>query len=441
MRGHRLGLALVAACGHSHATIDASSQGDSSDAAAAMPALQSTAQLCKLLNNLNVSDPTPNNVQFRSNLLGADLGNTVDVGGRLYVFFGDSVGYAGIWGAGESHPEAVGYATDPSAMVEVDPSLLCHDLAIISLPPAQSIGPTVNPAVTADFAGAAMIAPSGGSLATYIHDPAGGNGGMTFPNLPGDFEVPSGEFTYDGVIYIFYTTVVSTSDKTMAGAYLARWDTPSTTTPLAYQILGTIDERFDSAGPLGGEYINIAAETANGYAYLFGTGAYRASAVYLARMPLAALASGTIGPLERYDAATMQWGTSGSFAPVIAAPGYGETSVRYYPALNRWIFFAEEQLAGQNRIVARFADRPEGPWSDALIVHDMADPGFRAASCCSPDDNCTGSEFMNCDRTGFYGSYLFPQVATHPDGTFTVTYTLSSFDPYDVALFEATFAP
>jgi hypothetical protein len=45
---------------------------------------------------------------------------------------------------------------------------------------------------------------------------------------------------------------------------------------------------------------------------------------------------------------------------------------------------------------------------------------------------------MNCDRTGFYGSYLLPELELDPDG-FTLTYTLSSFDPYDVALFRAHF--
>jgi hypothetical protein len=99
---------------------------------------------------------------------------------------------------------------------------------------------------------------------------------------------------------------------------------------------------------------------------------------------------------------------------------------------------AEESLPGSNRIVARFAERPEGPWSDAQIVHDMADPQFRAASCCAPDDNCQGAQFLDCDRTGFYGSYLLPTART--DGaTFDLAYTLSSFAPYNVALFSATF--
>ena len=103
------------------------------------------------------------------------------------------------------------------------------------------------------------------------------------------------------------------------------------------------------------------------------------------------------------------------------------------------MFLAEESTPGANRIVARFADRPEGPWSDALVVHDMADPQFLAAYCCGADLSCDGQQFFDCNRTGFYGTYLLPEARVNTDGSFTVTYTMSSFDPYNVALFTATF--
>src|SRR5206468_1114377 len=128
-----------------------------------------------------------------------------------------------------------------------------------------------------------------------------------------------------------------------------------------YDIQYAIDERLDTAGALGGDFINIAAVAAGDYVYLFGTGAYRASAVHLAR--------------KRLDALATPGGFDVAPTAIIAAAGYGETSVRYYAAIDRWMFLAEEQLAGANRIVARFADHAEGPWSDAIVVHDMAD-GF-----------------------------------------------------------------
>lgn len=405
------------------------------DAPRLLPVLQATTELCKLLSNANTSDPTPNDVQFRSNVLGADLGISVDDAGKFYLLFGDTIGFAGIWGGGQSHPDSVGYALDPASAIAANPALLCSDLQILSLPAAQSIGPTVDPRVMADFAGAAMTAPAGQTLAQYIHNPSGTTT-MSFPSLPGDFEVPSGAFAYNGAIYVFYTTVASRADPTMKGSYLARWTSPVTSGVPSYQILYGIDERFDGAGPLGGDFINIAAVASGDYVYLFGTGAYRASPVHLARTALATLDTG--GAIERFDAATRTW-TSSAGAPIIATAGHGETSVRYYAAIDRWMFLAEQLTADGNRIVARFADRAEGPWSDAIVVSDMADAAFRTRYCCAVDNACQGVQFLNCDQTGFYGSYLLPDVAVAADGSFTVTFTLSSFSPYNVALFQATF--
>ncbi len=414
----RAAIALVALVGCHSAATNQAADSAADVAVRPLPVLQSTAEVCKLLSNLDTSDPTANQVQFRANVLGADLGIPVETGDNIFVFFGDTIGFAGIWGAGQSHPDAVGYVRG------ADPTLACANLGILTLPAAQSIGPTVDPRVQADFAGAVMAAPPGGSLGDYIHNPAGG-GGTTFPYLPGDFEVPSGAFPFAGRIYITYTTVVSPSDVTMAGSYLARWTAPQTSGVPEYQILYPIDERFDAAGPLGGHFINIASEVQGDLVWLFGTGAYRASPVYVASKPLA-----DIDSPGGFDVVA---------DPVIAPPGYGETSVHYFAAIDRWMFLAEEQVSGMNRIVARFADSPLGPWSDDVVVADMADPTFRASYCCAVDNNCTGVSFMNCDHTGFYGSYLFPELVVNADGSFTVTFTLSSFDPYNVALFHATF--
>ncbi len=432
-------LAVIAGChpGSQGGRADAPPAGDATapDAPRPLPVVQQSTELCKLLNNLNVSDPTPNDVQFRSNVLGADLGISIENADQLYVFFGDTIGFAGIWGDGQSHPDAVGYAMDPADMVAAHPELLCDRLGIVSLPPASSIGPTIDARVQADFAAGSMVAPAGHALGEYIHNPAG-SGSSRFTNLPGDFEVPSGGFSYAGSIYLFYTTVVSTSDVTMAGSYLARWDAPSASAIPSYQILYAVDERLDDHGPLYGDFINISAAAAGDYIYLFGTGAYRASPIHLARKPLASLA--TPGGFELFDAATGTWSAARG-APIITAAGYGETSTRYFANLDRWMFLAEEEVGGANRIVARFADAPQGPWSDAIAIHDMADAAFRAIYCCAPDNNCAGAEMMNCDRTGFYGTYLLP-AATDVAGGFAVTYTMSSFDPYNVALFQTSFA-
>lgn len=400
----------------------------------APPTLGTAVELCKLINSVDIWDPTPNATHTRANLLGTDLGIPVGHGDDLFIFFGDSVGYKAIWPFSESVPDAVGFAAGGRAAFAADPQRLCNGLRFLRLPASASLGPTVDATIEADFAAAAMAAPSGHTLGEYIKNPAGPIGQSAFPMLPGTFEVPSGAFSSGGSIYVFYTTVGGPSALAMKASYLAKWASPSTAGSPTYQILHALDERFDDAGPLGGRFINVAAEPQGDYVYLFGTGEFRLSPIYLGRKSIAAL--DTPGGYEVFDPASQAWlpAPAASAAPLIADPRFGETSFRYFPDLGVWMFMAQ----GANRIVARFADRPEGPWSDEITVHDNTDPAFLAQYCCAPEGTCTGERLFNCSKAGFYGTYLFPDPVADATG-FTVTYTMSTWDPYNVALFSARF--
>ncbi|MCA9677159.1 MAG: DUF4185 domain-containing protein, partial [Myxococcales bacterium] len=384
---------------------------------------------CKLVNGRNLDDPTANDTHHRANLRGTDLGIPVVHGDQLYVFFGDTAGAQQIWPLGrESLPDAVGYAEASAAEVAADPTRLCAQLRFLTT--GGATGP-----VEADFAGASMTPPPGHDLAEYIHAPAGPRGAGLFPSLPGDFEVPSGAFSAGGSIYLFYTTI-NQDPFEMRGSYLARWATPSTTGVPAYDILYAVDERFDDAGPLRGDFINIAALVDGPYVYLYGTGAYRASPVHLARKRLDDLA--TPGGFERYDAATGAWvGPDAATAPIVPEPGLGEVSVRHVPAIDRYVMLDQEITAG-NRIAARFAEAPEGPWSAPVTVATMGDPGFAARYCCLGTD-CPGERLMECDHAGFYGTYLLPGATVDADGAFTLSFLMSTWIPYNVVLMTATF--
>lgn len=421
------------------ASVDAreASPVDAHDAAPRpLPTFQSVEEICKLINDRTLDDPTPNDTQHRANVLGTDLGIPVAHEDALYFFFGDTMGVAGIWQPGESHPDAVGYSLSGYAATMHDPSTLCSGLRFLSLAPADSLGPKIDPSVQADFAAGAMNAPPGHALSDYIKNPAGHTGSF-FPNLPGDFEVPSGAFSYGGSIYVFYTTVASPSDVTMKASYLARWRTPSTSGTPQYDILYALDERLDDAGAMHGDFINVAPLVEGDTLYLFGTGDYRKSPIHLARKPLATI--DTPGGFERWEPASKAWIAANlPSAPIVDVAGIGESSVRHYASIDRYVILSEESLPASNRIVAHFADAPTGPWSDGVIVSDMADASFRAKYCCS-DSACDGQELFHCDRAGFYGSYLFPDATTNADGSFTLTFTMSTWDPYDVAWMRATF--
>lgn len=420
--------------GNGSATTDASEAGPPPT-----PVFVSLAERCKLINNANLDNPSANQPVTHANLRGTDLGIPVVHGNDLFVFFGDSTGSKGIWPFGpESLPDAVGYSAVPYATVAADPSTLCTNLRFLGGPANSGVGHTLDNSIERDFAAASMSPPAGHTLSEYIHNPAGPRGANAFTNLPGDFEVPSGAFDYQGSIYLFYTTVVSPTTVEMKGSYLARWTAPSTTGQPNYNILYRIDERFDANGAMHGDFINVAPVVHGDYVYLYGTGVYRQSAVHLARKHLTTLK--TPGGFERFDATTKTWvaANSATAAPVVASAGIGELSVQYFPAIKRFAMLDQEITSGNNQVVARFANSPEGPWSAAITVASLSDPAFTAKYCCVSLD-CTGERLINCDRAGFYGTYMLPDVTIHAGGTFGIDFTMSTWDPYNVALMTATF--
>ncbi len=414
----------------------ASAQGGGAGAAGAKPGpkkvpdFQGLSMRCKLINGKHLDDPTANQTHWRANLRGTDLGIPVRHGDDLFVFFGDTAGAVNIWPLGpESLPDAVGYSALPYAEVAKDPGVLCQNLRFL-----LTGGKSGD--VEGDFAAVSMTPPKGHSVSEFIHNPAGPRGQGVFPNLPGDFEVPSGVFSHLGSIYVFYTTI-NLEPFEMRGSYLARWPSPSTAGKPDLQVLHHVDQRFDTNGPLRGDFIQVAPLVSGNQLYVFGTGKYRASPVHLARKPLAKLAEE--GGFQRYDAAKKQWvAPDAPGAPIVASPHVGELSVQYFAAIDRYVMLDQEVSAG-NRVVARFADAPEGPWSEAVTVAQMEDPAFALQYCCIPGGNCDGARLMHCDKAGFYAPYLLPDLITHPDGSFTLSFFLSTWDPYNVALMGATF--
>lgn len=429
-----LSLALVAcscndARGPDQITADAGSNDGAGHIPPSVPQLQDLALRCKLISDQNIDAPTANNTHQRANVRGTDLGIPVAHGDDLFLFFGDTAGAQGIWPLGpESLPDAVGYAAVPYAQVAADPSELCTQLRFL-----RTGGATGS--VEADFAGAYMTPPAGHAISEFIHNPSGPRGANAFPNLPGDFEVPSGAFSYGGSIYLFYTTI-NHDPFEMRGSYLARWATPSTVGLPNYDILYHVDQRFTDDGPLRGDFINIAALVDDSYVYLYGTGKYRASPVHLARKRLATLH--TPGGFERYDPASGTWvAASAATHPIVPEPNLGEISVRYFPSIDRYVMLDQEVNVG-NRIAARFAEAPEGPWSAPVTIATMGDPAFAARHCCAGTD-CSGERLMECEHAGFYGTYLLPDAKARSDGSFELSFVMSTWIPYNVALMTATF--
>jgi hypothetical protein len=369
-----------------------------------VPSLVERSLLCKLISNTGLDDPTDNQTHTRFNLRGSDLGVPVVSDGVLYLFFGDTVGYRVIWDFGED-PDSV--ARIDHAAVQADPTEVCRNLDFYVTPDVPSVAHGVDPTIERDFAGAYMIPPAGESISDYIAQPA-----ATLANMPGTFEVPAGGLAHDGRIFLFYAGRVELQPVTRATlGYLARWDAPPTTAP-TYQIVRPIDALVD--GPLGGHFIQVAPVFDGRTIHLFGTGDYRRSGVYLARLDLAALESGEGQAL--YDAATGTWFIAESasqaereaVAPVFEVDGVGEISVVRVDEADVLVALYQRELrddAGSivdNRVLVRVATTPEGPWSEAVTIVDMADPVFRDQHCC--DATCQGDQVLNCNLAGLYGA-------------------------------------
>ncbi|HUN55851.1 MAG TPA: DUF4185 domain-containing protein [Smithella sp.] len=374
--------------------------------------------VCKLINERFNDDPTANDLQHRFNLKGTDLGISAASREQVWFFFGDTMAFKDSWKPG-SGPDSVGYVDASAEKLAANPELLCGHLNFLrAKPPAEH-----------DFAAGRMIPPTGQALSMYVRNPAG----PKFPDVPGTFEVPSGAFSYGGNMYIFYTGGPDLSVKpvNMTISYLAKWESPSPDKQPHYQILYMIDEQ--DGGRMGGHFINVApvVNEDDGYLYLFGSGSYRRSAVYLARKPLKSLSQP--GGFE-YFSGLGKWLPEGTMAvPVAEENAVGELSARHYKRAGVWLLM----YAAKGQVVLRAARRPDGPWSQAVVVHSMRDENFRVRYCCG-EGPCDGKHMIHCDKAGAYAPYLLPVISPpEKNGNIRVNYLLSTWNPYNTVLMSA----
>jgi len=408
--------------------------------AAWVPSLVDYGLHCKLISDETLEDPTANATHTRFNLRGTDLGIPLQIGETLHLFFGDTTGYRDIWPFGED-PDAVAFANADA--VADDPTVLCDALDVYVTPDVPSVAAGTDPSVLRDFAAGAMAAPEGQMLSDYIGDPAG-----PFPQIPGTFEVPSGAMTIGDAVYLTWagqTEMVPRPRMTLS--YLVRWDPPRELPD--YQIVRPIDAL--DQGALGGHFMQIAPVVRDDAVYAFGTGDFRYSGIYLARIPADAIETGAGTEVFDPDAGTwvdpsiLMPAERAAIVPLLESDGVGELSVQWVEDPGVYVMLYQRELhddAGtivDNRVVLRTATAPEGPWSDAVTVIDMADPEFREAHCCGPDA-CPGDQILHCAVAGLYGTYLLPRPVATMDGDDTVlelAFVASTWNPYNVVLFGA----
>lgn len=185
-------------------------------------------------------------------------------------------------------------------------------------------------------------------------------------------------------------------------------------------------------------FVNVSVVVDGGTAWVFGTGAYRKSPVFLARVAAAELGD---------RAAWRYWpdfaAAEKDAKPLIASDCLGELSVR---RLGDGTWAMTANAAAPRGIHLRTATAPTGPWSDPVVIFDPArDRGYGLTM--HQSNRAVGFDDGLSDRGrtdewgGEYGPYLVPAWCTQPaPGVHELVYTLSTWNPYSVRLLRSTVA-
>lgn len=345
-----------------------------------------------------------NRTESRYGIRGCDLGSSFEHRNRVYFLFGDSVRVDGSEWA-----------------INFDSIAFCTDTD-----------------------------PSGGLNLTFYKQPP------LFPSIDQSaFNVPLDGISWNGAMHVFFSTdhyVVDGRDL-MGRSVLGRSDNDG----YDYVYIGEFSRR---------KVINVSVEPgiADGnmapvlgvpvgtpILWIFGSGRYRASSVYLAVIPLDLIEQ--LQPVFYFTGGS--WSTNEDDAtPLFCAGDVGELSARWNPFLGRWL--VSYNSGNPRGILMRGAPQPWGPWTPQPVM--VFDPGVLA----DPSNPCSGAgygRFMHipwnvrrCDQVqddmfgglrdnewgGEYGPYQITRYATGDRNFSQIWFTMSTWNPYQSMLMTAT---
>ncbi len=279
----------------------------------------------------------------------------------------------------------------------------------------------------------------------------------------GRYNVPLDGVSDGTAMYVFFSTDAHhVAGRPMMGrCVLAR----SADDGAHFEVLRTVStRRFVNVsvqrGDLDGETAaRLGWEPGLDVLWLWGSGRYRASDIYLAVLPFADLPARDRFDLRYFsgDRVAPHWSHREDDAtPVILNGGVGELSVRWNEPLRRYLaMFASDN---PRAVLLHEAPSPWGPWSPQPVGL------FDATRLADPDDPCSGAGYGNfihvswaarrCDHVqddvfgrrrddewgGEYAPYQLGHLSTPtPDGC-VLYYLLSTWNPYQVMLMATPLA-
>lgn len=183
------------------------------------------------------------------------------------------------------------------------------------------------------------------------------------------------------------------------------------------------------------KFLNVSVVKDDNTLWIFGSGTYRASAVYLAKVGATRVTDRNAWSyFSGYQQGKPVFKTSeASATPLVSVGCVGELSVRRHEGLGYLMAYNCDSPRGVN---LRFANQPAGPWSNpTTIFAPYADRGYgyfmhQKESAVGYDDGLSdpgGEDYWG----GEYGPYLIPRWMTEESpGVYSIVYTLSSWNPY-----------
>lgn len=365
---------------------------DVTDRASRVVVVERPVKICQLVgdDDRHTGRPTANRTAERYKLFGTDLGVSFRHKNRTYLLFGDTVGPRG--------GDALAWTTDTN--------------------------------------------PDNGLDLTFRAD-ADGYLPLTIPGIrQGAFEVPMAGVSLGGRMYVYHTTD-HTDAVTMGRSVLAASDDDGATFRWLYDLS---TRRF----------INVSLVTVEARPWpglpmrsgrallLFGSGTYRQSDVRLACQPARQIEdSAAIRYWTGLKDGRPRWSPhEADAAPLFDHPVVGELSVTWNPYLSRWIMLYNS--THPRGIVLRTAERPWGPWSDALMLFDPWRDGgygvFMHVSRAAGGSDALSDPGREDEWGGEYGPYQLAESARGRTGESTIYFTMSTWNPYTVVLMRARLA-
>lgn len=312
-----------------------------------------------------------------ADVCGTDLGMVAEIGGKLAFAFGDTFGWTGAhcvrfgpnW---RSNVLGISSDTDPADGILIDDWYRAEDAS-----------------TAAAFADGAHQSPFAGEQS----------------------RIPTALLAVDDTLYVHTMSVHGFAS--MGGVWLcnnsrfyASADAGKSWTA-APATFGDFKSSFNMLALSG------SAGTGNEdgrYVYALGTPCGRFGGARAGRVPADRLMDNVAW--EYFDGEA--WVSYRAEAVEVIKPGVGEGSLAWNAGLGQWMYTTLNELTG--RIELRLADRPEGPWSDAIPLVTLAD-GYPQA----------------------YGAYTNPSWIA-ADGL-SFYFVMSQFGPYNTYVMRAELKP